>query len=71
MNTTGHATHADASRLLITADGGGSNDYRTRLFTTELATLTTETVLQITMCHLPPAPVNRKNRVQTLLPHLH
>ena len=34
--------YPDASRLLITADGGGSNGYRTRLWKTELAALATE-----------------------------
>lgn len=32
----GHELHPNASRLLITADGGGSNGYRTRLWKTEL-----------------------------------
>ena len=49
-------THAypNASRLLITADGGGSNGYRTRLWKIELARLAAETGLTITVCHLPP-----------------
>ena len=42
------------ARLLITADGGGSNGYRTRLWKTELAALAADTGLQITVCHLPP-----------------
>ena len=44
----------DASRLLITADGGGSNGSRTRLFKTELATVAAQTGQRITVCHLPP-----------------
>ena len=44
----------NADRLLITADGGGSNGYRTRLWKTELAALAAETGLAITVCHLPP-----------------
>ena len=53
-NTTGSPTYPGASRLLITADGGGSNGYRTRLWKTELAQLAAETGLTITVCHLPP-----------------
>jgi hypothetical protein len=54
-NTTGRHSYPAASRLLITADGGGSNGYRTRLWKTELAQLAAETGLTITVCHLPPA----------------
>jgi hypothetical protein len=50
----GQAAYPAASRLLVTADGGGSNGYRTRAWKTELAALATETGLQITVCHLPP-----------------
>jgi len=50
----GAQTYPNASRLLITADGGGSNGSRTRLFKIELATLAAQTGLQITVCHLPP-----------------
>jgi Rhodopirellula transposase DDE domain len=51
---TGPTCYPQASRLLITADGGGSNGYRTRLWKTELAALAADTGLQITVCHLPP-----------------
>ena len=50
----GAAAYPDAARLLITADGGGSNGYRTRLWKTELARLAADTGLTITVCHLPP-----------------
>jgi len=50
----GSPTYPNASRLLITADGGGSNGYRTRLWKTELAALACQTGLAITVCHLPP-----------------
>ena len=43
-----------ARRLLITADAGGSNGYRTRAWKTELAALAAETGLKITVCHFPP-----------------
>ena len=41
-------------RLLITADAGGSNGYRTRAWKAELAALAAETGLEITCCHFPP-----------------
>ena len=44
----------DATRLLITADGGGSNGHRVRLWKLELAKFAEETGLQITICHYPP-----------------
>ena len=44
----------EAKRLLITADGGGSNGYRIRAFKVELAKLAKETGLEITVCHYPP-----------------
>jgi len=53
-NTAGRTAYPQADRLLITADGGGSNGYRTRLWKTELAALAAETGLEITVCHLPP-----------------
>jgi hypothetical protein len=42
------------ARLLITADAGGSNGYRTRTWKTQLAALAEETGLDITVCHFPP-----------------
>jgi hypothetical protein len=50
----GKVVHPNASRLLISADGGGSNGYRTRAWKTELAALAAQTRLAITVCHLPP-----------------
>jgi hypothetical protein len=50
----GQPAYPDATRLLICADGGGSNGYRTRLWQTELAALVGQTGLQITVCHFPP-----------------
>ena len=53
--------HAD--RLLITADGGGSNGYRTRLWKTELAALAERAGLTITVCHLPPG-TSKWNKIE-------
>jgi transposase len=50
----GRNSYPQADRLLISADGGGSNGYRLRAWMTELAALATETGLTITVCHLPP-----------------
>ena len=50
----GANAYPNASRLLITADGGGSTGSRTRLWKTELATLAAQLGLTITVCHLPP-----------------
>lgn len=49
----GRAAYPEADRLLITADGGGSNGYRLRLWKRELADLATQTGLAITVCHFP------------------
>ena len=65
-NTTGMASYPEATRLLITADGGGSNGYRTRLWKTELAALATETGLRITVCHLPPG-TSKWNKIEHCL----
>ena len=62
-DTTAKAAYPDAARLLITADGGGSNGYRTRLWKTELAALATETGLTITVCHLPPG-TSKWNKIE-------
>jgi Rhodopirellula transposase DDE domain len=50
----GHIRYPDASSLLITADCGGRNGARVRLWKHELQTLANELGLTITVCHLPP-----------------
>lgn len=52
--TIGKDRYPDAERLLVCADGGGSNGYRIRAWKIELAKLAAETGLTITVCHLPP-----------------
>src|SRR6187200_1470076 len=52
-----------AEKLLITADAGGSNCYRTRLWKTELAALATEAGLAITVCHFPPG-TSKWNKIE-------
>jgi Rhodopirellula transposase DDE domain len=50
----GRRDYPKASRLLITADAGGANGYRHRVWKSELAALAAETGLQVTVCHFPP-----------------
>ena len=59
----GQPAYPAASRLLICADGGGSNGYRSRLWKTELARLAEETGLAITVCHFPPG-TSKWNKIE-------
>jgi len=59
----GAASYLGASRLLICADGGGSNGYRTRQWKTELAALAADTGLTVTVCHLPPG-TSKWNKIE-------
>src|SRR5215469_2110751 len=62
-DAAGQGSYPAARRLLITADAGGSNGYRTRAWKTGLATLAAETGLQITCCHFPPG-TSKWNKVE-------
>ena len=59
----GRARYRDASRLTITADCGGSNGNRTRLWKTELQGLADETGLAIRVCHFPPG-TSKWNKIE-------
>jgi transposase len=59
----GHSTYPNAKRLLITADAGGSNGYRVRLWKTELAQLATDTGLASTVCDDPPG-TSKWNKIE-------
>jgi hypothetical protein len=59
----GSSEYPAARRLLITADAGGSNGYRTRTWKAELAALAVETGLEITCCHFPPG-TSKWNKVE-------
>ena len=50
----GSARYPDATRLVITADGGGSNGSRVRLWKRELQRLANELGIDIEVHHLPP-----------------
>jgi transposase len=59
----GSLDYPQASRLLITADAGGSNGYRYRVWKSELAALAAETGLQVTVCHFPPG-TSKWNKIE-------
>jgi len=59
----GHERYPDARRLLITADGGGSNGSRNRLWKWELQRLADETGLTITVSHFPPG-TSKWNKIE-------
>jgi hypothetical protein len=59
----GKAAYPDADRLLITADCGGSNGNRVRLWKAELAALAAQTGLSIQVCHHPPG-TSKWNRIE-------
>ena len=59
----GSRDYPEASRLLITADAGGSNGYRYRVWKSELAALAAETGLVITVCHFPPG-TSKWNKIE-------
>lgn len=62
-NRMGAATYPDATRLLITADGGGSNSPRTALWRAELQGFADATGLTITLCHFPPG-TSKWNKIE-------
>ncbi len=61
--TMGQPRYPNARNLLITADGGGSNGSRLRLWKIELQKLADELGLAITVCHLPPG-TSKWNKIE-------
>jgi len=59
----GREAYPDARQLLITADSGGSNGSRVRLWKLELQKLADETGLEISVCHFPPG-TSKWNRIE-------
>jgi hypothetical protein len=59
----GKSVYPNATSLQITADGGGSNGSRTRLWKTELQRLADHTGLQIRVCHFPPG-TSKWNKIE-------
>lgn len=59
----GALTYPQAKRLLISADSGGSNGYRLRLWKLELQQFADQTRLEVTVCHLPPG-TSKWNKIE-------
>ena len=61
--TMGMERYPHVPQLLITADGGGSNGSRNRLWKTELQALANEIGLKISVCHFPPG-TSKWNKIE-------
>jgi transposase len=61
--TMGQKAYPEADHLLITADSGGSNGARIRLWKTELQRFANETGMVISVCHLPPG-TSKWNKIE-------
>jgi hypothetical protein len=59
----GHRRFPRATQLLITADGGGSNSHRSRLWKVSLQRLADELALKLHVCHFPPG-TSKWNKVE-------
>jgi hypothetical protein len=59
----GRTCYPDASKLMITADGGGSNGSRVRLWKVALQNFAQETGLEIQVCHFPPG-TSKWNKIE-------
>lgn len=59
----GQQSYPQATELLITADSGGSNGSRVRLWKVELQRLADETGLELRVCHLPPG-TSKWNKIE-------
>jgi hypothetical protein len=62
LDVMGRERYSDMDQLMITADGGGSNGSRVRLFKVELQNLADETGLTLRVCHYPPG-TSKWNRI--------
>jgi Rhodopirellula transposase DDE domain len=62
-SSTGRARYPVAKKLLITADGGGSNGSRVRLWKLELQRLASESGLRIAVCPFPPG-TSKWNKIE-------
>jgi len=59
----GHPMYPKATRLLVTADCGGSNSYRSRAWKLHLQQLADDTNLEISVCHFPPG-TSKWNKIE-------
>ena len=62
-DVVGRHRYQNAQRLLITADGGGSNGSRVRLWKLELQKLADDTGLNLQVCHYPPG-TSKWNKIE-------
>lgn len=62
-NGLGKSRYPNATKIMITADGGGSNGSRVRLFKKELQAFSNETGLAISVCHFPPG-TSKWNKIE-------
>lgn len=62
-STLGRRTYSNAHELLVTADSGGSNSARSRVWKAELQKFATESGLTITVAHLPPG-TSKWNKIE-------
>ena len=62
-NKMGRLRYPDATELMITADGGGSNGYRVRLWKVALQKFANESGLHISVCHFPPG-TSKWNKIE-------
>jgi hypothetical protein len=63
LNVMGRECYPDMNQLMITADGGGSNGSRVRLFKIELQNLADEAGLTLQVCHYPPG-TSKWNKIE-------
>jgi hypothetical protein len=63
LHLMGHGRYPAMNQLMITADGGGSNGSRVRLFKVELQKLADETGLALLVCHYPPG-TSKWNKIE-------
>ncbi len=59
----GSGVYPQAEELLVTADGGGSNSSRSRLWKVALQGLANDTGLRISVCHFPPG-TSKWNKIE-------
>lgn len=59
----GKLSYPNAKELLITADGGGSNSSRSRLWKMEIQKFSDETGMQVRVCHFPPG-TSKWNKIE-------
>ncbi len=66
----GREKFAGTKKILITADGGGSNSYRSKLWKKELQILAAELGIEISVCHFPPGTIKWNKVEQRLFAHI-